>query len=141
QADLLKRLRIHEVITFRVAIKVFKFNVIEHGPLYRILSAKSVVDDGTASQAAHLCGHCAALVPRRAVIHAVYGIKVAFVQNNHSWTQLRRLHQFLLGRRMVRGGSITVCGSRGFEERNALSELRHYSRAYKPWSTRGRAVA
>src|SRR6202040_1594775 len=96
KANLIEGFGIHEVIAFGIAIEVFKFDIIEDRALDGILSAEAVVDDGPAAQAAHLGGHGATLISRRAMIDAVDGVQVPFMQNNHSWTQLRRLHQALL---------------------------------------------
>ena len=86
------------MIAFAIAVEEFEFDLVQHRAFDEIFGAEAVVDDRSAAQAAHARGHGAALVARRAMVHAVNGVKITLVHDNHSRTQLRRFqHRSLLG--------------------------------------------
>src|SRR5207302_10739848 len=95
-AELLETFSIHEVVAFAIGVEILEFDLIEHGAFDKILGAETVVDGGSTAQVAHARGHGSALVAGRAMVHAVDRIQVAVMNDNHSWTQLRRFQHLSL---------------------------------------------
>jgi len=95
-AELLETLRIHEVVAFPIGVEILEFDLVEHGAFDKVLSPEAIIDNRSAAQVAHACRHGSAFVAGRAVVHAVDRIKVPVVNDNHSWTQLRRFQHLSL---------------------------------------------
>ena len=87
QSELLVVLRVHEVVAFAVAVEVVEIDFVHCNLVEKFLGAEPMVNHGAVAQVAHLGRHGGALIPRRAMVHAIDRVEVAVVLDDHPRAQ------------------------------------------------------